>query len=134
MTSLAIILNSSRSRRFALLPRAESDAVTTFMYEEFLKTIWAFVPFILVCLSSISDANSLESGLSSSIIFSRTFILCPLVPEAIHIFVPGYNIHLITQNTALKKDLPIPRLPMKAVVDDQFIIIISIFWNKCRFR
>lgn len=72
MTSFETIRNSSISRRLARLPLALSLAVTTLIYDEFLKTILASVPLIRDSFSLISFANSGEFGLSSSRIFSKT--------------------------------------------------------------
>ena len=48
-------------------------------------------------------------------IFSKTSIACFRLPEAMHIFVPGYKIHRTTQNIAVKKDF-------KFVTDKLFIL------------
>ena len=134
MTSLEIRRNSSRIRTFARLPRLESDAVTTLIYDPFRKTIFASVPFILVSFMSISAANSGEFGLSSNIIFSKTLMACPLVPDAIHTLVPGHRIQRITQNTALMNVLPIPRAPMNTAFEHRIIIVMTIFWKSLRSR
>lgn len=103
-------------RATLLLPLAESLAVTTLITDEFLNTIFASVPLTLLCFSSISKRSSADRGFNSYIIFSSTFRACPLVPDAIQIFVPGYRMHRVTQYTALKNDLPSTLLPYKLFI------------------
>lgn len=66
---------SSNSNTLQRLPRLLSDAVTTLITLVLLNTICALVPLIFDSLSLISALNSGDEGLSSRIIFSRTFIV-----------------------------------------------------------
>ena len=54
----------------------------------------------------ISNLRLGELGISSDVIFFRTSLACLSVFDATHIFVPGYKIHLTTQNTAVKYVFP----------------------------
>jgi len=97
MVVLDINRNSSNNSTLQRLPLAESLAVTTLINDEFLNTNLASVPLILLCFSSISNRSSADKGFNSYIIFSRTFKACPLVPDAMQIFVPGYKTPRVAQ-------------------------------------
>ena len=114
----------------------------------------SLLPYGIV--SEPSSVQGLAADCPILIIFKPShlilFHICAVVYKALRVFQqlngfnqvhyctgepkiwPGYKMHRITQNTALINVLPIPRLPMNTVVDDQFIITNNIFWNKWRLR
>ena len=87
-----------------LPPRAVSVVVVTKIIEPFLNSIWASTLLSIICF--ISNLRFGEFGISSDVIFFRTSLACLSVFDATHIFVPGYKIHLTTQNTAVKYVFP----------------------------
>jgi hypothetical protein len=91
----------------ARLPLADSPDVTTLM-KEVLRNI-AIATFVEILMSPhISSLRSSgDLGSISVLIFSRTLAACPLVPEAMTIFDPGYSTALTQQYIAIKNDLPI---------------------------
>ena len=87
-----------------LPPRAVSVVVVTKIIEPFLNSIWASTLLSVICF--ISNLRFGEFGISSDVIFFRTSLACLSVFDATHILVPGYKIHLTTQNIAVKYVFP----------------------------